>query len=166
MRCMITANRRARATIAFFSPRCRAIFIAQALSQDRRRNEIIEEICAAEERHKVEECEAWHSYEKAVIALLTTRPTTMAGIIAAMSYVALPECSGPGVCETILDGARLSSNAEAAAAAEHFPALSAEDSEKSRGGASKRRQFRSRSLTSARNLLTKCGAITSMSATP
>ena len=34
MRCMITANRRARATIAFLSPRCLAIFIAQALSQD------------------------------------------------------------------------------------------------------------------------------------
>ena len=34
MRCMITANRRARATIALFSPRCLAIFIAQALSQD------------------------------------------------------------------------------------------------------------------------------------
>ena len=34
MRCMITASRRARATIAFFSPRCLAIFIAQALSQD------------------------------------------------------------------------------------------------------------------------------------
>jgi hypothetical protein len=34
MRCMITANRRAKATIAFFSPRCLAIFIAQALSQD------------------------------------------------------------------------------------------------------------------------------------
>src|ERR1700686_3451594 len=34
MRCMITANRRARATIAFFSPRCLVIFIAQALSQD------------------------------------------------------------------------------------------------------------------------------------
>jgi len=33
-RCMITANRRARATIAFFIPRCLAIFIAQALSQD------------------------------------------------------------------------------------------------------------------------------------
>jgi hypothetical protein len=31
---MITANRRARATIAFFIPRCLAIFIAQALSQD------------------------------------------------------------------------------------------------------------------------------------
>ena len=29
MRCMITANRR-----AFFIPRCLAIFIAQALSQD------------------------------------------------------------------------------------------------------------------------------------
>src|ERR1700716_1573556 len=34
MRCMITANRRASATIAFFMPRCLAIFIAQALSQD------------------------------------------------------------------------------------------------------------------------------------
>src|SRR5258705_4429272 len=34
MRCMITANGRARATIAFFIPRCLAIFIAQALSQD------------------------------------------------------------------------------------------------------------------------------------
>jgi hypothetical protein len=34
MRCMITANRRASATIAFFFPRCLAIFIAQALSQD------------------------------------------------------------------------------------------------------------------------------------
>ena len=34
MRCMITANRRASATIAFFTPRCLAIFIAQALSQD------------------------------------------------------------------------------------------------------------------------------------
>src|SRR5207245_9365549 len=34
MRCMITANRRARPTIAFFIPRCLAIFIAQALSQD------------------------------------------------------------------------------------------------------------------------------------
>jgi hypothetical protein len=34
MRCMITANRRARATIAFFIPRCLAIFIAQAFSQD------------------------------------------------------------------------------------------------------------------------------------
>jgi len=31
---MITANRRARATIAFFIPRRLAIFIAQALSQD------------------------------------------------------------------------------------------------------------------------------------
>ena len=31
---MITANRRARATIAFFIPRCLAIFIAQALSQN------------------------------------------------------------------------------------------------------------------------------------
>jgi hypothetical protein len=34
MRCMITANRRARATIAFFFPRRLAICIAQALSQD------------------------------------------------------------------------------------------------------------------------------------
>ena len=34
MRCTITANRRASATIALFMPRCRAIFIAQALSQD------------------------------------------------------------------------------------------------------------------------------------
>src|SRR6266516_307758 len=34
MRCMITANRRARATIAFFIPRRLAICIAQALSQD------------------------------------------------------------------------------------------------------------------------------------
>ncbi len=50
----------------------------------------------------------------------------MAGVIAALSYVALPEASDPGVCETILDGARLSSNQEAAAAAEHFPALNAE----------------------------------------
>ena len=90
------------------------------------RNEIIEEICAAEERLKVEEQDAWHSYENAAVALLTTRPATLAGVIAVMSYVALPECAGPGVCETILDGARLSSNREAAAAAEQFPALSAE----------------------------------------
>src|SRR3974377_2092329 len=34
MRCIITATRRASATIAFFIPRCLAIFIAQALSQD------------------------------------------------------------------------------------------------------------------------------------
>src|SRR5258706_342220 len=34
MPCMITANRRASATIAFFIPRCLAIFMAQALSQD------------------------------------------------------------------------------------------------------------------------------------
>jgi len=34
MRCMITANRRASATIAFFMPRRLAICIAQALSQD------------------------------------------------------------------------------------------------------------------------------------
>jgi hypothetical protein len=33
MRCMITASRRASATIAFFIPRCLAIFTAQALSQ-------------------------------------------------------------------------------------------------------------------------------------
>jgi hypothetical protein len=33
-RCMITASRRAIATIAFFMPRCLAIFIAQALSHD------------------------------------------------------------------------------------------------------------------------------------
>jgi hypothetical protein len=33
-RCMITASRRANATIAFFIPRCLAIFIAQALSHD------------------------------------------------------------------------------------------------------------------------------------
>ena len=90
-----------------------------------RRNEIIEAICAAEERHKLEEREAWHSYENAAIALLTTRSTTMAGVIAVMSYVALPECAGPGACDTILDGARLSSNREAAAAAEQFPAMSA-----------------------------------------
>src|SRR4029078_6197769 len=36
MRCSITANRRANATIARFMPRCFAIFIAQALSQDHR----------------------------------------------------------------------------------------------------------------------------------
>ena len=34
MRCMITANRRAKATIAFFIPRRVAICIAQALSHD------------------------------------------------------------------------------------------------------------------------------------
>src|SRR5215469_7864417 len=34
MRCIITANRRASATIAFFIPRCLATFIAQALSHD------------------------------------------------------------------------------------------------------------------------------------
>jgi hypothetical protein len=34
MRCKITASRRARATTAFFMPRCLAICIAQALSQD------------------------------------------------------------------------------------------------------------------------------------
>ena len=73
---------------------------------------MIEAICAAEDRQKAEERDAWHRYEEASIALLTTKPTTMAGVIAIMNYVALPECSGPGVCETILDGARLSSNRE------------------------------------------------------
>jgi len=34
MRCMITASRPASATMAFFIPRCLAICIAQALSQD------------------------------------------------------------------------------------------------------------------------------------
>src|SRR5262245_49959614 len=34
LRCMITANRRASATIAFLIPRCLAIFMAHALSQD------------------------------------------------------------------------------------------------------------------------------------
>src|SRR5258705_1714 len=34
MRCMMTANRRAKATIAFFIPRRLAICMAQALSQD------------------------------------------------------------------------------------------------------------------------------------
>ena len=34
MRCMITANRRASATMAFFIPRRLAIFMAQALSDD------------------------------------------------------------------------------------------------------------------------------------
>src|SRR5450432_4785506 len=34
MRCMITASRRARATVAFFIPRRLAICMAQALSQD------------------------------------------------------------------------------------------------------------------------------------
>src|SRR6516164_1972050 len=34
MRCMITASRRAKATIAFFIPRRLAICMAQALSQD------------------------------------------------------------------------------------------------------------------------------------
>ena len=90
------------------------------------RNQTIEAICAAEDRYKSEERDAWHRYEEASIALLTTKPTTMAGVIAMMNYVAQPECSGPGICETILDGARLSSNREAAAAAERFPALSAE----------------------------------------
>jgi hypothetical protein len=36
MRCMMTAKRRASATIAFFRPRRRAICIAEALSQDHR----------------------------------------------------------------------------------------------------------------------------------
>jgi hypothetical protein len=34
MRCIMMAKRRDSATIAFFTPRCLAIFIAQALSQD------------------------------------------------------------------------------------------------------------------------------------
>ena len=34
MRCMMTASRRASATIAFFIPRRLAIYRAQALSQD------------------------------------------------------------------------------------------------------------------------------------
>ena len=91
-----------------------------------RQNRTIEAICAAEDRHKAEERDAWHRYEEASVALLSTKPTTLAGVIALMNYVALPECPGPGVCETILDGARLSSNREAAATAEQFPALSAE----------------------------------------
>ena len=91
-----------------------------------RRNLTIEAICAAEERHKAEERDTWHRYEAASIALLTTKPTTVAGVIALLNYVALPECSGPGISETILDGVRLSSNREAAAAAERLPALSAE----------------------------------------
>jgi hypothetical protein len=91
-----------------------------------RRNHTIEAICAAEDRHKAEERDAGQCYEEASIALLTVKPTTMAGVIALMNYLALPESSGPGVCETILDGARLSSNRKAAAAAEQFPALSAE----------------------------------------
>ena len=99
-----------------------------------RRNQTIEAICAAEDRHKSEERDAWHRYEEASVALLTTKPTTMAGVIALMNYVALPECSGPGPCETILDGSRLSSNREAAAAAERFPALGAEALEEITGG--------------------------------
>ena len=91
-----------------------------------RRNQMVEAICAAEERHKSEERDSWRRYEAASIALLTTKPTTMAGVIALLSYVALPECSGPGKSESILDGARLSSNQEAATAAERFPILSAE----------------------------------------
>ena len=91
-----------------------------------RRNQAIEAICAAEDRHKAEERDAWHRYEEASIALLTAKPKTMAGVIALMKYLALPKSSGPGVCETILDGARLSSNRKACAAAEQFPALSAE----------------------------------------
>jgi hypothetical protein len=91
-----------------------------------RRNQTIEAIGAAEDRHKAEERDAWNRYEKASIALLTTKPTTMDGVIALMNYVGLPECSGPGACETILDGARLSSDRKAAAAAERFPVLSAE----------------------------------------
>src|SRR6516164_7530208 len=51
-----------------------------------RRNQTIEAICAAEDRHKAEERDAWHRYEEASIALLTTKPTTLAGIIALMNY--------------------------------------------------------------------------------
>ncbi len=91
-----------------------------------RRNQMIEAICAAEDRHKLEERDAWQRLEKASIALLTTKPTTITGLIALMNYLGSPECSGPGACETILDGARLSSNQETAAAAERFPALTAE----------------------------------------
>jgi hypothetical protein len=91
-----------------------------------RRNQAIEAICAAEERHKSEEQDAWHYLENASIALLTTKPKTIAGLIALMNYLASPECSGPGACETIFDGARLSSNRETATAAERFPALTAE----------------------------------------
>jgi hypothetical protein len=91
-----------------------------------KRNQTIEAICAAEERHKAGERNAWSRYEKASIALLTTKPTTLDGVIALMNYVGLPECSGPGACESILDGARLSSDRESAAAAERFPILSAE----------------------------------------
>ena len=75
---------------------------------------------------QIRRTDAWHRLEKASIALLTTKPTTIAGLIALMNYVALPECSGPGACETIFDGARLSSNRETATAAERFPALTAE----------------------------------------
>ena len=42
-----------------------------------RRNQTIEAICAAEDRHKAEERDAWHRYEEASIALLTTEPTSM-----------------------------------------------------------------------------------------
>jgi hypothetical protein len=54
-----------------------------------RRNRTIEAICAAEDRHKAEERDAWHRYEKASIALLTTKPATIGGVIALMNYVAL-----------------------------------------------------------------------------
>ena len=98
-----------------------------------RRNQTIEAICAAEDRYKAEERDAWKRYEEVSIALLTTKPTSMAGLIALMNYVALPECSGPGACETILNGARLSSNSEAATAADRFPALSADALQKITG---------------------------------
>jgi hypothetical protein len=99
-----------------------------------RRNQTIEAICAAEERCKEEERETWRRYEEASVTLLSATPTTMAGVIAVLSYVGTPECSGPGACETILDGARLSSNREAAAAAERFPASSAQVLRKISGG--------------------------------
>jgi hypothetical protein len=74
---------------------------------------VLEAICAAEDPHKLEERDAWRRYDAACIALLTTKPRTMAGIIALLNYVALPECLTPGVSETILDRTRLSSNREA-----------------------------------------------------
>src|SRR5215472_7055297 len=57
MRCMITANRRARATIAFFIPRRLAICIAQALSQDHFVERSIEQFNRADPDH--EHCERY-----------------------------------------------------------------------------------------------------------
>ena len=48
-------------------------------------------------------------------------PRPWPAVIALLNYVALPECSGSGKSESILDGARLSFNQEAAPAAERFP---------------------------------------------